>query len=228
MAVSWGIKNVYGRERQKLTDLGWSCQVRIGCGVGSGVKLPRLLVTAIVATAVVPASAVADIAPPGNSAVDQYRESAPSTTSNSKKLSAERRRELAKKGEDGEALAAALDRNGGVPDGRNETGTTSGDGDASAAPSGATGNGRETGRGGDDAGATSEAPSSEQGESGGVAGEGTSSSQDSEPESGASESDGSTTTAAASATVGPLPVWTLLVGAVLIIGVGFVLRRRVV
>lgn len=193
-------------------------------------KLPRLLVTSFVAVAVIPASAVADVAPPGNSAVDQYRESAPSTPTGSKKLSPERRRELDSKGKDGSALAAALDRNGGVPtDGTGSSPSTSeSPGAPPSTPVTPDPSKESQGRKSDSA-TTTAAPTSSGGEgrssSGGSVGGGSSSPA---PAKSRVATKTSTTTAAASATVGPLPVWSLMVGALLIVGVGFVLRRRAV
>lgn len=183
-------------------------------------KVFRIALIAVLSLLAAPTGATAqDAAPPGNAAVDQYRESAPPASSNSRKLTAERRRALANRGSDGAALAAALDRNGGVPtaggavgpesstDGRvsDESGGASGDGGSSGG--GAGGSNAKTGR---DASDTSGGP------------EGESSSGAAAP----AASDESATKAAASSTVGPLPVWAMLVAALGVVAAGLLLRRR--
>ncbi|MFA4927860.1 MAG: hypothetical protein WC558_05050 [Patulibacter sp.] len=59
------------------------------------------------------ASAQQGSAPPGNSGIDQYRESVPSA-GDGRELSTEQRRSLRDQGRDGEELEAVLERNGGV------------------------------------------------------------------------------------------------------------------
>lgn len=56
-----------------------------------------------------------DIAPPGNSAVEQTRESAPLSSSNRREATPAQNEALEREGRDGVALAEALDRIGGVP-----------------------------------------------------------------------------------------------------------------
>lgn len=59
------------------------------------------------------ASAQQGSAPPGNSGIDQYRESVPEA-GDGRELSTEQRRSLRDQGRDGEELEAVLERNGGV------------------------------------------------------------------------------------------------------------------
>lgn len=142
-------------------------------------------------------------APPGNSAVDQYRESLPPASSNRRELSRRDRDALRREGPDGRALAAVLERTGGVPR------------DADAAPSGGTSDGRGDSparRGG--------------GERGGRAAGGGTTGPTSARDGGTGDGSRSVAPAAAASTVGPVPVWALLVAAVALVGVGLALRVR--
>lgn len=179
-------------------------------------KHPRLLAVASVLVAfALPATASAqDVAPPGNSAVDQYRESAPPPSSGSRKVSRSQREALERRGADGAALAAALDRSGGVP--TPESGET---GSGTAAAGGGAGSGA---RGG---GAGEGAKSSSSGRSADTAGDTSAGSSDGVTPS-TDPKDESTSKAAAASTVGGLPVWALLAGAVVVVAGGLVLRRR--
>ena len=86
-------------------------------------NVPRIAFLVAISLLAAPAAATAqDAAPPGNSAVDQYRESAPPAAPGSKKLTDEQRKRLADRGSDGAALADALDSSGGVPGGAGAAG----------------------------------------------------------------------------------------------------------
>jgi cobalamin biosynthesis Mg chelatase CobN len=182
-------------------------------GVPSRVKLSRALFAVGLALLVAPSGAVAasSTAPPGNSGVDQYRESAPPSSGNTRKLDREQRSALASRGKDGKALADALDRNGGVPA---PSGGSSG-GSADTGTGGAVGgNSSSSDTSSDHAGAAEDAPSA------------------AAPPAGSSEGapkdvpSGSVTESAAASTVGPFPVWTMLVVALVLVGIGLVVRRR--
>lgn len=163
-------------------------------------------------------------APPGSAAVDQYREQAPPAGSNGSKLTKDRRRELESRGPEGRALADALDRNGGVPS-ADGAGSAAGDGATGSTPGGTAGGGSggdgpSSGDDGktadDDAGRGSSAGSGSQGGA-----EGSDSSADATGTRTTSLAESSATS-----TVGGLPVWGLLVGAMAIVGVGAVVRGR--
>lgn len=76
----------------------------------------RVLLLGVLLAALLPVTAAAQsgTAPPGNSAVDQYRESVPAPDGPRRSLSERERRELRRLGADGVALAATIDRQGGV------------------------------------------------------------------------------------------------------------------
>lgn len=76
----------------------------------------RIVVLGVLLAALMPATAGAqsDAAPPGNSAVDQYRESVPAPDGPRRSLSERERSQLARQGPDGKALAEAIERQGGV------------------------------------------------------------------------------------------------------------------
>lgn len=76
----------------------------------------RVLLLGVLLAALLPAAAAAQsgTAPPGNSAVDQYRESVPTPDGPRRSLSERERSELRRLGADGAALAEAIDRQGGV------------------------------------------------------------------------------------------------------------------
>lgn len=148
-------------------------------------------------------------APPGNSAVDQYRESAPPSSAKQRKLRRGEREALERRGADGAALASVLERSGGVPQ--------------AAAPSGAggpTAGGKRTGsdaRSGGGSDARSDTGSGSTGAKDGTAAGNATEAADSRP----------IAPAAASSTVGPVPVWVMLAAAVALVGVGLLVRRRI-
>lgn len=146
-------------------------------------------------------------APPGNSAVDQYRESLPPASSNTRKLSRKDRSGLERQGSDGEALAAVLERSGGVPQASTPA-ANAGDSPQHSRRSTDATSGRSS---------TSDQASSDRTSTGGPVGE------------AAANGPGtrSIAPAAASSTVGPVPVWVLLVAAAGLLGVGVALRGRV-
>lgn len=76
----------------------------------------RVLILGVLLAALLPATAGAQssAAPPGNSAVDQYRESVPKPDGPRRSLSQRERSELRRLGPDGAALAATIERQGGV------------------------------------------------------------------------------------------------------------------
>jgi cobalamin biosynthesis Mg chelatase CobN len=177
------------------------------------VRIPRTVVSLAAAALLVPTAgaAAADVTAPGNSAVDQYRESAPPGSSSSKKVPGKTRRKLESAGEDGKALAAALDRTGGVPR-ATASGTGAGteaDGPKVSGDSGASGDDRD---GADPSSGT--APS-------GAALDGSAGS----PVDAASAPKSAAETAAA-ATLGPFPIWVTVLAAFAVIGVALVVRRR--
>lgn len=179
----------------------------------SALRLASVLVlSTVLAVFGVTAGAVAQstpsTAPPGNSAVDQYRESAPPSSTKQRKLSRRDREALERRGADGAALAAVLDRTGGVPQ-------------AAAPRSGAT---ASSGDGKDRAGrGTRERSGSGAGASATAAGKGATA----DPADGVTDAQ-SIAPAAASSTVGPVPVWAMLVAAVALVGVGLLVRRRTI
>jgi cobalamin biosynthesis Mg chelatase CobN len=190
------------------------------------VKVPRTAILVGVLLAATPAVASAQGAgPPGNSAVDQYRESAPPASSGSKKLSRAQREALSDRGDDGAALASALDRSGGVP---TAAGSAS-DGAAPDALGAATGSGAKggSGAGGTDAedanSSRSDAGPRSPDDAGSEAGSATTAAPPSDP--GATPSR-SATEAAASTTVGPFPVWVMVLAALVVVAVGLAVRRR--
>lgn len=161
--------------------------------------LPIVLLSAGVGASPALAKGGASEAPPGNSAVDQYRESVPPSSSNSRRLTRSDRAALEREGRDGQALANALERSGGVPrasaaaDGGSQRGTTTprrSSGSGRAAPD--SGEGRES------------AATAERSE------------HDSRP----------IAPAAAASTVGPVPVGVLLAAAVGLVGLGLAIRTR--
>lgn len=154
-----------------------------------------LSVFAASATAV--AQTTPSTAPPGNSAVDQYRESLPPSSSETRKLSRRDRAALDRRGPDGAALAAVLDRSDGVP---------------RAAPSSQP----------DDA-AVEEASGQRRRSDPKTSRLTKGTSTDAAPEAADSRP---IAPAAASSTVGPIPVWVMLVAAVALVGVGLVVRVR--
>lgn len=170
-----------------------------------------LVLSTVLAVFGVTAGAVAQstpsTAPPGNSAVDQYRESAPPSSSKQRKLSRRDREALERRGADGAALAAVLERSGGVPQ-------------AAPAATGGAANGRtrtpSDARPDGDSGARSAAGSGTTGSGRGTSAEAPAEAADSRP----------IAPAAASSTVGPVPVWAMLAAAVLVVGVGLVVRAR--
>jgi cobalamin biosynthesis Mg chelatase CobN len=189
---------------------------------------PRILVTVVLTALAVPglAQAQSSVAPPGNSAVDQYRESVPSTpASGPKKVPKETRRALREQGAAGRDLAAVLAKNGGVAAATTSGGA--GDSDAGTGSAG-TGSGRDSGSGGDSgsspagggAGGSSTAPGA------GEAPSPPASSSGAGNESTAQAAATSTTQAAATSTVGPLPVWAMVLAAFVVVGIGLVVRRR--
>lgn len=147
-------------------------------------------------------------APPGNSAVDQYRESAPPSSTKQRKLQRRDREALERRGADGAALAAVLERAGGVP--RAALAATD------DAASGKTRK-RTDARSDDDSGARSDAGDGATGSKPGAA---------ADPADDA-RAERSIAPAAASSTVGPVPVWVMLAGAVALVGVGLLVRRRI-
>ncbi|WP_210494601.1 hypothetical protein [Patulibacter sp. SYSU D01012] len=191
-------------------------------------KVPRLALLAAVVALGTPALAQAQhAAPPGNSAVDQYRESAPTGGASSRKLSRKERSQLQDEGRDGAALVAALEGTGGMPehaggdapstpDARGRDG--GGSGAAATAHEGTAADTRRgethsTGRAGDDGRvAASDRPDGDA-----VAAR--------SGDAAAPKADSAVRTSA-SVTVGPFPIWSLLVAAVLIAGVAAVLRGR--
>lgn len=167
-----------------------------------------MLLTLAVLLGVGPAAAAAaddpsSVAPPGNSAVDQYRESLPPSSGERRSLSEKDRRALRRQGPDGRALEAVLERSGGVP--RASGGEDAGSGDSRP--------GASARRGGAVDSAADGAPRSQEDDpaTSGAAGD-----PDSQP----------VAPAAAASTVGPVPVWSMLVAAVVLVGVGLVVRRR--
>jgi cobalamin biosynthesis Mg chelatase CobN len=183
------------------------------------------LAAALVLAVGLPTSAFAqDVAPPGNSAVDQYRESAPPASSGAKKVTPTQRRGLERQGRDGAALAAALDRTGGVPTGAGASGAAARSSDA-AASSGRAGSGE--GVSASDAspgGGTSSTGESSSSSAGGGSAAGGESDAAGRPAVATVQE--STTKAAASSAVGPFPVWVMLLGALVVVGVGLLVRRR--
>lgn len=174
----------------------------------SPLRLASVLALSIVLTVVgTTGTAVAQsspsVAPPGNSAVDQYRESLPPASSNTRKLGRKDRSGLERQGRDGAALAAVLERSGGVP--------------RAAASSSASGATSESGR------ATSPRRSS---------GSQTSNDADAAEDGAAADAPRDAVDsrpiapAAASSTVGPVPVWAMLAAAVVLVGVGLAVRVR--
>jgi cobalamin biosynthesis Mg chelatase CobN len=169
------------------------------------------------------ADSPASTAPPGSAAVDQYREAAPAAGSAGRKLTKEQRARLGDQGEDGRDLADALERNGGMPaaeaaeaaaSATAAAGTTSSTTSASPAT-----DGREDG--GDEDGASSSSTT--------AAGAATTSSGDDVANaSGEADRSGDDTLAASSAssTVGPFPVWGMVLAAFAVVGVAAVVRRR--
>ncbi|MEV4420642.1 hypothetical protein AB0L40_11810 [Patulibacter sp. NPDC049589] len=179
-------------------------------------KVPRLVMIAVLASLFLPAFASAqDVAPPGNSAVDQYRESAPPASPGSKKLSGSRKRALDAEGRDGAALAAVLEKNGGIPSAKPSGGAASG-----ASPS--SGGASSGGKGSEGSGSGGSSSSGDPG----VASAGSPAAGPESKTDAPSEKKTSTTDAAASSTVGPLPVWAMLIAAVVVVGIGLVVRRR--
>lgn len=181
----------------------------------------RLVLAVIVLALGLPTVAnAAESAPPGNSAVDQYRESAAPSAPGSSKVSKERRERLAREGSDGAALADALDNNGGVATGTPET-------PSSADP----GRQAEAGSDADEAGSSSEKRQSDSSSSPGANSEGTDpSATDSKANGqsgGAREAETEkASSSAASATVGPFPVWVMIVAAFAVVGLAAIARRR--
>lgn len=153
------------------------------------------------ATAGAVAQSTPSTAPPGNSAVDQYRESAPPSSTRQRRLSRRDREALERRGADGAALAAVLERSGGVPR-------------AATSPSSA---------GGRDDRGKHERSGSKAGAPAVDAGKGTKTAPADDP-----AVDRSIAPAAASSTVGPVPVWAMLVAAVALVGVGLLVRRRTI
>lgn len=164
------------------------------------------LTCALALASPVPAFAQAQdpaVAPPGNSAVDQYRESVPPTSPGGRGPTRGEAKALARQGEDGRRLAEVLERTAGVPSGTDD--------DVQAgAPGGSSGGGRASGGGG-----TSGARAD-----GGVAAstpDGSASSATSDPAPVAVITGG----------IGPIPIWLMAVLAVLlIVGVNVVRQRR--
>ncbi len=145
-------------------------------------------------------------APPGNSAVDQYRESLPPAGGNARELSRRDRERLSREGRDGERLARAIERAGGVP---RSSGT---EGDATGGPAGGATTPERS------PGSSSKGPS-------------TSSSADGRDRATTGSSPEADTRpiapAAAATTVGPVPIWVLLAAAAGLVGIGLILRTRV-
>lgn len=169
-----------------------------------------------IATLALPASAIAqEAAPPGNAGVEQYRESAPADGGVGRKLTKKERSALERRGDDGAALADALDRTGGVPEASPAT-------DGGAGATNAAG-GTEPGRrdtGGDPPGRPSvNGRPAESKRSGDAAPDGNT------EQAPATVPDASAVTSSASATVGSIPVWALLAGGLLIVVGGMVLRN---
>jgi hypothetical protein len=191
-----------------LTLVEGRCQDRRTPAVVFGVRFSRPFAAALVAVLLIPSSASAAggaAAPPGNSAVDQYRESVPTSGSRSpgRELPKRTAKRLAAAGADGEALAKAIDRSGGVA--APVQSTASGE-DAASGTSGATSSGSRGGTGAAGANGANGA-------------------------NGESIIDGAApqpvlATTAASATVGPLPVWLILVVGLASVALALGLRRR--
>jgi cobalamin biosynthesis Mg chelatase CobN len=171
------------------------------------------LIAAVFAVSVSTASAQSsDVAPPGNSAVDQYRESLPPTSDKRRSLSDRDRRALRREGADGRALADVLERSGGVPQAAN--GSTS-----SSAESGRPGASTESDR----SATSTDGRSADRGSSGADRPSSSSSAANASEDAVGPRS---VAPAAASSTVGPVPIWALLVGAAVLVGVGLVVRLR--
>lgn len=152
-------------------------------------------------------------APPGNSAVDQYRESLPPSSPNQRRLNRRDRDALRREGSDGRALADVLERSGGVP--RDAAASSAG---GAAAPEGGDWGGA-AGRGADDRPARErDRKADDRDASPGAA--------DADSGSASGERPRSVAPAAAASTVGPVPVWALLVGAAAVVGVGLGIRVR--
>jgi hypothetical protein len=175
-------------------------------------RFPTIFATACIAVAVTAPGAVAaepdygDLGSggPGRSAADQYRESAPGGGTK-KRVPETTRKRLAQQGDDGEALAAALDRNGASP---TDTGSTAG---GSAASAGATDTDRSTSATGGGKDADDGTGAATAGGSGGGTQGGTSAPAS---ESASADQESATQVAAAStvgAKVGPVPLWVAMV-----------------
>lgn len=171
-------------------------------------------IASIVALALVlPTSADAQTpgstAPPGSAAVDQYRESVPPAGSGARKLTDRERKRLADQGADGRALAEALERNGGLPAAEasgSSPANDPGDGARSSA-----GDQRIPRRGAAGPSATSTDAAGPGSASGG---------------GGAAVGNETLARSSASSTVGPFPVWAMIVAAFALVGVAAVVRRR--
>ncbi len=159
-----------------------------------------LLVVGASFTVTAPAGAqeAPSAAPPGNSAVDQYRESLPASAGGARELSRRDRAGLARQGRDGERLAAVLERSGGVPRPDRSAGQAPSDG------SGA--------RGGGGSGPTRDADGADR--------------TPATDDRSASPTTRSVAPAAAASTVGPVPVWAMLIAAAVLVGVGLAVRVR--
>ncbi|MBF6620074.1 MAG: hypothetical protein ITG02_07570 [Patulibacter sp.] len=144
-------------------------------------------------------------APPGNSAVDQYRESLPPSSGERRSLDRDDREALRRQGQDGRALASVLERNGGVPRAAAEA-TADSTPDRDRAPGSDGRRGGSSGASGRDRAEGSAADASEQ--------------------PAEDRRSGSVAPAAAASTVGPVPVWAMLAAAGLLVGVGLVVRTR--
>jgi hypothetical protein len=157
---------------------------------------------------VLPAGAQAadSTAPQGSAAVDQYRESVPPGGSGGRKLTKGQRDRLAGQGTDGRDLAAVLERNGGVP-----AAQAAGDGGASTASKPGS-EARPDDTTSEDTDTTGAAPTTATGG----------------PTGGSGLPAGGKTLAASSAssTVGPFPVWGMVVAAFAIVGVAGLVRHR--
>jgi cobalamin biosynthesis Mg chelatase CobN len=194
----------------------------------------RTLVTGVVVLGAMPglAHAATSVAPPGNSAVDQYRESVPSTPASpgapggspggSGTVPKSTRRALEGQGRAGRDLASVLAKTGGVATPRAEG--VPAEGGAARVGSGRTSGAPSSSSGKSATAATSGSASAPtEGQSAAV---GTSARTAGESGSAAEEGAASPTQAAATSTVGPFPVWMMVVGAFVVVGVGLVLRRR--
>lgn len=175
-------------------------------------RLASILVLLAVALPVSTAGAQTTGAP-GNSGVDQYRESVPSSGGKTKPVDRKTRDALDRQGSDGKALATALERNGGVPAAAAAAGGDSGSGGSSAG--GGSGSESKSGSGS----GSGAAAGTSTGDSGATTGDEAASDAASEaPVAAASSS-------ALDAKVGPVPVWVLMI-VVLASALGAVLVRR--